>query len=178
MPQLGSPKASFVEQEWSFRILPAYRRTYPAGDFPEGLTVVPGQFFDGFGAPGLVAIDEAVVAEVDSGVRLFALAHETGHCVVYLECQNRNLQTPNTDTGANKKKHEMLADLIAMRVLGEKLPSTQSRVVASYGALAQKLGAGDAEHPSGADRVRVMKTYTDGADFDTLFQAIVAGVPV
>ena len=82
MPQLGSATDTFVQQEWAFRILPAYRRVFPRGDFPDALMVVDVHVFDGFGAPALVAIDQAVVAEVDSGVRLFALAHETGHCVV------------------------------------------------------------------------------------------------
>lgn len=175
--QLGSASESWVKQEWAFRILPAFRRVYPDGDFPAELMVVPGRFFDGFGSPGLVAVDEAVVAEVSSAVRLFALAHETGHCVAYLQCEKFGLTTPNTENGPNKKKHEMMADLIAMRVLQDKLPSTADVIRANYNLIAQKLGAGDSEHPSGHERVKVMKKFTEkGAELDVLFNIVVAGL--
>ncbi|MES2207582.1 MAG: hypothetical protein V4525_12430 [Pseudomonadota bacterium] len=162
-------QVDFIKQEWASRILPAFKKAYAHGDFPKELMIIPGQLFDGFGAPGLVAVDEAVAFEPLLGIRLFALAHETAHCVTYLECEKQNITTPNTDTGLNKHKHEMMADLIAIHVLTQYLPRISNEVKIRLNSLAQKLGAGDAEHPSGYIRVQTMNAYYKGANFETLF---------
>jgi hypothetical protein len=166
---------NFVLQEWQYRIRNAYRRAYPTGEIPDDLVIMEGHYFDGAGGPGFVGVDQAVAAETVSSIRLFALAHETGHCVVCVECVRLGIIVPNTNTGANKKKHEMMADLVAMRVLGERLPSTQASIKANYPAIADRLGAGGVEHPSGMERTRIMKKYTDGAEFEKLFRGIHAG---
>jgi hypothetical protein len=72
MSQLGPAGENSVRQEWASRILPAFRRTFPKGDFPAELTVLEGNHFDGFGSPGRVAVDRAVAAERNSAVRPFA----------------------------------------------------------------------------------------------------------
>ncbi|WP_158704700.1 hypothetical protein [Ectopseudomonas mendocina] len=141
-------------------ILPAFKVHYSAMDDKTQFFVdEENNEIDGAGSPGLVQLSRGACDEPDWLVN-FAIAHETAHGVVFLECNAQGVSVPQAqDYG--RKKHEAWAGLIATKVLMAQLPDVWALVEAQLHVLANKLGgsAVTASHPTGNKRVELIREY-------------------
>jgi hypothetical protein len=181
-------KISSLKDEYARVIRPAFVKQYGKAYLSCELTVDKSDTtVNGFGAAGglnpngkadhgCVCVSLGVVLEPRGFLRTFAIAHETGHALVFTECNLYGVNVPPMyDDGA--KKHEQMADLIAMRVLMRYLPEDARAIFLHGGQLAQWLGLlPTVDHPSGQDRAAALASlYTGGlGSFDGLFTSAAA----
>jgi hypothetical protein len=159
-------------------IRPAYVRRY--GDIAN---IAPHIFvnegdphFNGDGGVGMVLMTLGVAREPVRSLRLFALAHETGHGVVCLESMRLTGSVINTLSDADTRWHEFMADLIGMRVLKDYLPVVAAEVMSNLGLLSARLGPAFGQHPSGLERTALIRKLYFGRSFGQLFAAVATKV--
>lgn len=177
--ELGRHRVAVLKAEFSQRIRPAYIQAgYNVnGDVPGVLAVDEQDLgIEGFGSPGYVQVSMGIVNEPMRCLRIFAVAHESGHGVAYLACQNAGVVIPQT-IGDGPKRHEHLADLIGMRVLMEYLREEAAGIYKNLNSLRTWLGNGDFQHPSGDRRTRLLSRLHKGGIgvFDQLITTAVNG---
>jgi hypothetical protein len=185
---IGEGNLRSFQNEYTQRIRPAYARRYANAFLPLGVVVYDPRpqdpQIDGDGGPGgilpnrkveraSIRVTRAVANEARAHLRMFAVAHESGHAVVPLECLRSNVVQP-LPLGEGAKLNEHLADLVAMRVLKEALPKVADAIFVRRRELADWLGSGDSEHPSGLARADLIaRSYVGGpAVFCSLFTAV------
>jgi hypothetical protein len=165
--------AAFLKLHFTGVILPAYKKQYPAtSNLPAELTIYEGDnSINGDGAQNYVAVTEGVAKEKSYAMRVFALAHETGHSVTMDEFQSHG-KTAYYPMGADAKLWEYIADIIGMRMLKAQLPAQADAVMGEIGYLASWLGPGDNMHPDGNKRAELLQKCYRSNSFDTLFNAL------
>lgn len=146
-----------MQQDYKNEILPLFRRRYTATDLPTGLEVWEGGQVDGGAFDKTVFVYEGVYS-LSRPLRLWALAHETGHVVTVNEANKIGCGAAIPAPGEYKKS-EYLADLIATHIIFEGNPSLGESVKGLLTTLATELGGADSMHPSGADRTGVIGEY-------------------
>ncbi|MEM9463708.1 MAG: hypothetical protein AAGF11_56745 [Myxococcota bacterium] len=149
-----------IKTFWREQIRPHYLALFPNADLPAQLAIDDRDAFDGDGGPGSVRVFKRVVTETDAAIRLFALCHETGHAVAAQKIRSLPGKTQDDvpqPMGDGAKQHEYFADLIGIHVIQQRLPTQVAGITAAMNTIAQKLGAGDVVHPSGAQRVAKMR---------------------
>lgn len=142
---------------FSTRILPAFKIEYQTMGDTEFFIDEDSEDIDGTGGVGLVGVTKGACQQADFLVR-FAIAHETAHGVVALEHVKQGTHCPQA-MGADRKKHEAWADLIATKVLITQLPDLWASIAANIDLLPNILGLATASHPSGATRVKLIKAF-------------------
>lgn len=168
----GQNNAETLKAEYTRLIRPAYVRRYGGANLPAELMVDESDpSFDGAGSPGLVLVSMGVANERVACLRTFAVAHETGHAVACIEFQRVGV-IPFQPIGADAKRHEHMADLIAMRVLKEFQPAIAADIIGNLGLLSQALGNGGPMHPSGRERTELIRRLYHGQPFGRLFAAL------
>lgn len=168
----GQNNAANLKAEYTRLIRPAYVRRYGGGNIPAELFIDEGdKSFNGAGSPGLVLVSMGVANYATACIRTFAVAHETGHAVACIEFGRVGV-TPFHPIGADAKRHEHMADLIAMRVLKEFQPAIAAEIMGRLGLLAQALGPGGLMHPSGQARTDLIRKLYFGQPFGQLFAAL------
>ena len=170
---MPSGEATFLRLHFKSVILPAYTKQYPStSNLPPELTIYEGDMsINGDGAMNYVAVTEGVAKETSYAMRMFALAHETGHSVTMDEFQAHG-KAAYYPMGPDAKLWEYIADIIGMRMLKAQLPSQASAIMAELGYLATWLGAGDAMHPDGSKRAELLGKCYRSDSFDTLFNSL------
>lgn len=164
--------AANLKAEYTRLIRPAYVRRYGGANIPAELFIDEGDSsFNGAGSPGLVLVSMGVANYAMACIRTFAVAHETGHAVACIEFQRVGV-TPFQPIGADAKRHEHMADLIAMRLLKEFLPGVAAEIMGKLGLLSQVLGPGGFMHPSGQARTELIRKLYFGQPFGQLFVAL------
>ena len=170
---MPSGEVTFLKLHFKAVILPAYRKQYPAtANLPNELTIYDGDTsINGDGGVNYVAVTEGVAKEKSQAMRLFALAHETGHSVTMDEFQSHG-KTAYYPMGPDAKLWEYIADIIGMRMLKAQLPGQAAAIMGELGYLASWLGPGDPMHPDGTKRAELLEKCYRSDSFDTLFNAL------
>lgn len=158
---------------WSKTVKPAFRLAFPKStyrsiekDLPPELVIDDQDEFDGSGGPGTVVIYKKVVEEQDASILLYALCHETGHCVTAAKLNAMKLAIPSLAGESGKenpgaKQHEYIADLIAIDVIKTQLPESVQGVKDAMESIKDKLGNGGNMHPTGNQRMLKMNLLLD-----------------
>ncbi len=170
---MPSGDVTFLKLHFTAVILPAYKKQYPlTSNLPNELTIYEGDMsINGDGAMNYVAVTEGVAKEKSAAMRLFALAHETGHSVTTDEFQSHG-KAAYYPMGPDAKLWEYIADIIGMRMLKAQLPTQAAAIASELGYLAGWLGAGDLMHPDGSKRAELLGKCYRSDSFDTLFNAL------
>ena len=168
---IGQNNAATVKAEYTALIRPAYVHRYGGSNLPAELFVNDDTLFDGMGGPGLVIVSMGVANYPVACLRTFAVAHETGHTVACIEFLRVGV-VAFQPISADAKRHEHMADLIAMRVLKEYAPGTAAEIFRNLPLLAQALGHGGPMHPSGEARADLIRRLYLGEPFGSLFAAL------
>ncbi|MCP3940542.1 MAG: hypothetical protein GY710_03555, partial [Desulfobacteraceae bacterium] len=115
---------------------------------------------DGGAVEGMVYISQGV-ADLPIYLRYFAIAHESSHVVTIEQAKQFGLGTeiPKGGNYTEYYKSEFLADLIATHQTLKHNPKQSKQVQAHYRELEKTLGKSDAMHPSGGERIRLLKRY-------------------
>jgi hypothetical protein len=153
-------QAEQLKKDYKTEVLPLYRKRYAQSELPEGIEVWEGGQVDGGAYDKNVFVYEGVY-KLPRALRLWALAHETGHVVTLNEGAKCGLGAAVPEPGSYKKS-EYLADLIATHVISEYNPGLAESIKGMLAKLATELGAADEMHPSGDDRVAMMEAYLKG----------------
>ncbi|MEK1941799.1 MAG: hypothetical protein AAAB16_15630 [Pseudomonas sp.] len=155
-------KEEAARELFDSRFLPAFKLHYPSMADTEFFVDPDSMEIDGGGSPGLVLLTKGACEQADYLVK-FAIAHETAHGVVFLECEKQGVNCPNPE-GITRKKHEAWADLIATKVLITQLPEFWALVAANLDLLVSVLGIDTGSHPSGKVRVKLIREYASAYD--------------
>lgn len=177
--KIANNSVESLRAEYARVIRPAYVRRYGGASLPRELFVDESDLsLNGGGGPGIVLVSLGVAKEPIACLRTFAVAHETGHAVAFIELQRVGV-LPFQPIGDDAKRHEHMADLIAMRVLKEYLPTVASAIAGNLGQLSKALGAGGPMHPSGLARTEMIRKLYCGYPFGPLFAALATrAIPV
>jgi hypothetical protein len=170
--RIGNANVAALKDEYRSVIRPAYVRRYGSANLAAELDIDESDSsFNGLGCPGYVQVTMGVAKSPIPWLRTFAVAHETGHSVAFVEFMRVGIpafQPINRDAG----RHEQIADLIAMRVLMERVPAVAAKIAANAVLLAQALGPASAMHPSGQDRAQLVRQLYMGRPFGQLIAAL------
>jgi hypothetical protein len=170
---IGQEKAAGLAGEYTGTIRPAFVKRYGAGAVPIQIDIdMADARFNGNGGFGFVQVTGGVARHPDAAVRLFAVAHETGHGVVFREMLRLGVAPWAPFTDGEARLHEHMADLVAMRVLRENQPAVANAIVGSLGHIADALGPAFGDHPSGDARAALIRRLVHGEPFDNLFGAL------
>ncbi|OTE96804.1 hypothetical protein BCS42_13200 [Crenothrix sp. D3] len=170
---LSPVREDSLKAEYTQVIRPAYVNAgYDReGALPADLSVDQSLQIDGLGSPGFVQVSMGVVNEPRDWLRTFAVAHETGHAVAYLVCQDAGTTAPEILSYNVAKRHEHLADLIGMHVLMNVHQGAD--VINNLNILSAWLGYGDPQHPSGAQRAELIRRfYNDRVHFNNFIRNV------
>jgi len=152
---------AMLKNEFKTIILPMYKKLYPKSPLPTELEVWEGDQLDGGAVEGMVYVYSGVGKQLRA-IRLYALAHESGH-VATVE-QGKGLGLGNHIPAPEEyKKSEHLADLIAMHTIRRCDPLLAKTIQGYFTTIKDLLGAADDMHPSGEKRVGLMSEYMMGA---------------
>jgi len=153
------PTDDVLKNEFKTIILPMYKKLYPKSPMPAELEVWPGDQVDGGAVQGLVYVTEAVGKQLRA-IRLYAMAHESGHVATVEQATILGLGTSIPGAGAIVyKKSEYLADLIGLHTIRRCDSQLAETIRGYFSQINTLLGNGDDMHPSGDKRVALMTEY-------------------
>ena len=115
---------------------------------------------------GYVEVSQGLVNNEGKFLQIYVLSHEVAHIVTINQASIFDLgdQIPNGSITNAYKKSEYLADLIAIHLMNKKLNSEFELLIADFTSLENLLGTSTFTHPSGIERVVLMKTYLSSCE--------------
>lgn len=106
-------------------------------------------------------VSQGLINDNKEHIQIFVLSHEIAHIVTLNQAKEFKIGNiiPSGKTINDYKKSEYLADLIAIHLINAHLPKQLKLLVQNFDKIEQLLGSSDFMHPSGKERVRMMKKY-------------------
>lgn len=117
-------------------------------------------------ANNYLEVSQGLVNYDKKHIQIYVLAHEIAHIVTLNQASKFNLgnSIPPGKTMNEYKKSEYLADLIAIHLINLNEPKQIKLLNTDFDTIKQILGSSDYMHPSGAERVELMKKYINESE--------------